>query len=297
MNWRESYISFINLDSRKDRLSHMTNELNRVGLSAVRTKGILPKEVIIKKYKTQVMQDRGSGAIGCHFSQVKVMQDALKQNKDAIVLEDDLIFTSDIKERLDYIQTFCSNNEWDVFFLGGTVHLYEPAWHGKKHSEDLKMCHCKLECDAEETETKYIYRTYGMFSTHAYIVNKNSIEKILKYFDNNIHLSMGIDWLFIKMQPELKAYCFLPGSVKQMDSQSNIGLGISEFSNFKFLGTHWWAEDKDIKLKRYIAPPTTISFNQQQHKREDSEYDTGNNFFADLHAGRVDAHGNKTKRK
>ena len=249
MKWRDAYASYINLDSRPDRLEHIQNELNRVGISAVRTRGMLPEEYTGDRDKIGVMERRTPGAIGCHFSQVKVMQDALAQNKDAIVFEDDLIFSGDICERLDYIGKFLDNNEWDVFFLGGTVHINPPAWHTKEHNADLKMCTCTLEKDCERTDDKHIFRVFGMFSTHAYIVNKNSIEKILKYFDDNVHLSMGIDWLFIKMQPELKAFAFLPGSVKQIDNRSDIGNGITEFSNFKFLGPYWFTdkiEDFDI---------------------------------------------------
>lgn len=246
MNWKDAYISFVNLDSRQDRLAHMTHELDRVGLSAIRTRGMLPEEYTGDPAKVQVMFERGKGAIGCHFSQVKVMTDALALGKDAIVLEDDLIFCSDIKERLDYIQKFLNKQKsWDVFFLGGTVHINPPVWHKKGHSLDLQMCQCKLKRDAECTDDKHIFRVYGMFSTHAYIVNKKSISKILKYFDENIHLSMGIDWLFIKMQPKLRAFCFLPGCVKQMDNQSNIGNDITQFSNFEKLGPYWWTDKKE----------------------------------------------------
>lgn len=246
MRWKEAYISFVNLDSRTDRLSHMASELGRVGLWASRTKGMLPKEYKGNHDKVKIMFDRGKGAIGCHFSQVKVMTDALSLGRDAIVLEDDLIFCSDMKERLDYIQEFLNKQKsWDVFFLGGTVHINPPVWHKKGHSPDLKMCRCNLRRDAERTNDKHIFRVYGMFSTHAYIVNKKSIPKILKYFDKNIHLSMGIDWLFIKMQPRLKAFCFLPGCVKQMDNQSDIGNDITYFSNFDKLGAYWWTDKKD----------------------------------------------------
>lgn len=241
-NWRDCYISYINLDYRNDRRDHMEKELSRVGIEAIRFSALKTSEHKWDNLKTSIMLNRTPGAIGCHYSQVSVMEEALKEWKDAFVMEDDLIFCTDIKERLDYIQYFLNKHEWDVFFLGGTVDINNPYWHKKGHNYELQTCDCSLERDAERTDDPRILRTYGAFSTHCYIVNKNSIEKILKYFDENLHLSIGIDYLFIKMQPQLKAFMFLPGCVKQRDNLSDIGNGITYFSGFSKLGKHWWAD-------------------------------------------------------
>jgi len=42
---KDSHIAFINLDHREDRLQHMGNQLARVGIEAVRVRGLLPVEV------------------------------------------------------------------------------------------------------------------------------------------------------------------------------------------------------------------------------------------------------------
>ncbi len=243
-NWRKVYAKFINLDHRKDRLAHMTAELSRVGLNIPRFAALKTSEHSWDQHKVKSMIRRGTGGnVGCHYSQVAVMQEALDNGMHAGVFEDDLVFCTDIQDRLDYIQDFLNKQEdWDVLFLGGTVHIDVPWWHKAGHSPDLQMCGCTLERDAERTEDPRMLRTYGCFSTHAYIVNKNSIEKILKYFDENVHLSMGIDWLFIKMQPQLKAFIFVPGCVKQIDNMSDIGHGMTVFSGFSMLGPHWWQD-------------------------------------------------------
>jgi hypothetical protein len=54
-------------------------------------------------------------------------------------------------------------------------------------------------------------------------------------------MSMGIDWLFILLQPNLKTYAFNPGCVKQIDNKSDIG-DWTQFSAFSNLGAHWWAD-------------------------------------------------------
>lgn len=244
-NWNDLYIGYLNLDHRKDRLDHMKEELKRVGIVAERTRGKLPTEYDLSDSKLQVMNTRTKGAIACHYGQVEIMQKGLDENKSVMVLEDDVVFCDDLKERLNIIQDFLSENNWDIFWLGGTHHK-EPTWHksinGVHSHSDLKMCDCNLNRDWEETDNPYIVRTFGIWSTYAYIVNKNSIEKILRLLEENVHLSMGIDWLMILLQPRLNTFCFNPGCVKQIDNQSDIGRGVTVFSNFEKLGNHWFAE-------------------------------------------------------
>lgn len=227
------HVCFINLDSRPDRLEHMTRELAKVELLANRLRGMPWQEYDGPKKNIQGMITRRTpGAIGCHYSQVKVMQQALELGKHAFVMEDDLIFASDIQKRLIYIESWMQNHEWDVFWLGSTFHVNPPYWHKHGHGSQLTQCKCDLGRDAELTEDPRILRTYGAFSTYAYIVNVNSIDKILKLFEQHVHESIGIDWLFIRLQPQLKCYAFVPGSAFQIDNESNIGKGKTIFSGF-----------------------------------------------------------------
>jgi len=241
--WRDCYSAFINLDHREDRLEKMVAELQRVGIKAERIRGMLPEEYSGDMSKVQKMWDRTKGAIGCHYSQVKIMEIALSKNKSAFVMEDDLVFGTDAQKRLDHAQKFLNENDWDVFWLGGTYHLNPPRWHDAEHSNsELRDCDCNLNRDVECTNDPHIVRTYGCWSTYAYIVNVKSIPKILDLLEKNIHSSIGIDWLFIKLQPQLKCFAFAPAIAKQYDNQSNIGDGITEFSNFANLGAYWWAD-------------------------------------------------------
>lgn len=236
-----SYASFINLDHRPDRLAHMKSELSKLGIEATRTRGMLPEEYTGDFERVKVMNDRTKGAIGCHFSQVKVMQDALAQNKHAFVMEDDLVFCKDFQQRMKIVDGFLENREWDVFWLGGTYHI--PAvWHKKGH-EQLPQCNCLVNADATRTDNDRIVRTFGIWSTYAYIVNVNSIPKILELLDHHLHISIGIDWLFILLQPRLNTFAFVPGMVKQYDNKSDIGNGITKFRGFRGLGGHWYQDD------------------------------------------------------
>lgn len=228
----QSYISYINLDHRTDRRAHMERTLGALGINAIRTRGMLPSEYKGDPAKIRCMLSRPQkGAIGCHFSQVSIMEEAARQGKHAFVMEDDLVFCSDFHKRLAILEEFCSGHPWDVLWLGGTYHINPPWW----HKNDLGR-------DAEQTYNPRVMRTYGAFSTHAYIVNRESIVKCLTWIDEILPLSMGIDWAFIQLEPHLYTYAFVPGCVIQFDNQSDIGKGVTVFSGFKKLGPHWFAD-------------------------------------------------------
>jgi len=234
----------------------MEKELKRVGLYADRVPGKMPveEEFDLTNPKYKVMLDRTPGALGCHYSQISIMKEALHLGKSALVMEDDIIFCSDIKKRLDHIEFFLNEQtSWDIVFLGATFNVNPPAWH-TGNNPDLPDTTWRK--DAECTNDPNIMRVYGIWSTYAYIVNIKSIEKVLKLLEDNVHLSMGIDWLFIMLGPQLKNFCFVPGCVKQMDNQSDIGTGITKFSDFEKLGPYWWAD------KAEEFDPTTFNWGE-----------------------------------
>lgn len=247
-SWKDCHTRFINLSHRQDRLFHMLNELDRVQLEAERFEAIRTADHQWDYIKYGTMLNRTPGAVGCHVSQVEVMKEALSLGKCAFEMEDDLVFATDIKQRLDYIEKFVNEKEpdWDVIWLGGTFHVGPPYWHtGSNHL----LPGSNLGKDAEATDDPRIFRTFGAFSTHAYIVNVNSIQKILDLFDQHIHTSIGIDYLFIKIQPQLKTFAFVPGCVKQIDNMSDIGQGMTVYSGFSRLNgsyenSRYWWQDK-----------------------------------------------------
>lgn len=225
----DSYISFVNLDHRKDRLARMEESLQKLGIAAVRTPGMLPSEYKGDPSRVRVMRNRTPGAIGCHFSQVKIMTEALNRRKHAFVMEDDLMFCSDFHRRIQHMEKFIETHDWDILWLGGTFHINPPYWHTASR-------------DAELTDDPRMIRTYGAFCTYAYIVRDTRIEKVLTLLDSWLDKSMGIDWAMIQMQPALCTYAFVPGCTRQYDNQSDIGKGITRFSGFAKLGPYWYQD-------------------------------------------------------
>ncbi len=226
-----SHISFVNLDHRTDRLERMKQTLKQANLTAERRPGMLPHEVDVPAHRVKKMQDRTPGAIGCHFSQVKIMEKAFYLRRHAFVMEDDLIICSDFHERMSYIDQFCKTHQWDIIWLGGTFHVNPPWWHKKN-----------LGRDAELTDDPRMIRTYGAFCTYAYIVRHLSIQRVLTMLDQQLDTSIGIDYAMIQMQPHLRTYAFVPGCMTQYDNKSDIGKGMTMFSGFKKLGPYWYAD-------------------------------------------------------
>lgn len=244
------HIAYVNLASRTDRNEHMQKELARIGIKAERMDAYLPHEIIdrVGADRLQKMIQGTIGACGCMYSQMSIMLKAVRGKFHAFVMEDDLIFCDDFKDRLHEFTTFIPN-DWDILWLGATFHK-EPTWHKLGHQDKLP-CNCTLNKDWEETNHPNIVRTYGIWSTYAYIVNAKSIPKITLLLSEIMPESIGIDYSMIALQPLLKTYAFVPGMIKQFDNQSNIGNGITKFSGFSKLGEYWWANEYD-KDKKYI---------------------------------------------
>lgn len=252
--FEDCYTAYVNLRHRTDRQIHIESQLRKAQIVSGRVEGINTKRrdegyyegVISIPVEHETMFKRTPGAVGCYLSQMSIMQKALEYERSAFVMEDDLIFCSDIQDRFKYIEKFINEKDpdFDVFWLGGTFHV--PAyWHT---GTNPLLPNAFLRRDAERTSDKRILRTYGCFSTHAYIVNIKSIEKILKMLNEQMQTSIGIDYSFIRMQPELKTYSFVPGCVKQMDNQSDIGAGMTIYSGFSRLNgneensRYWWQD-------------------------------------------------------
>ena len=239
--WSELDPYFVNLDSRPDRLEHVEKELARVGIEATRQRGFLPDEVegpMVDSSQVKVMRDRTPGAIGCHYSQRECIKRGIESGRNVLVMEDDVVWCDDMPKRAAILESFLSGREWDVIWLGGTIHINPPIWHRGSMTTN--------QCDAWRTDYPNVVRSFGAFCTFCYVVNGDSCEKVVRLLDENVHKSMGIDWLFIQIEPQLTDYMFLPGCSKQMDGVSDIGVpkggtpAFTAFSLFLRLGPYWF---------------------------------------------------------
>lgn len=226
--------AYINLAHRTDRDAAFRAELARVGLESTRVNGIMATA-------EQILAAPNFVGLGCWLSHERIIQAAIDRDdgEDLMVFEDDVVFCSDFQNRLSYIKSFLSKNEWDVFWLGGTWH-HEPHWHAAGHPY-MSECRCDLGVDWQPTDTPNIMRTYGCFCSYAYLLNINSAPRFLEMTRAGAPTAKALDWLWILMQPDLKTFAFSPGCCIQRDDVSDIR-GFQRFSGFAKLGKHWFAD-------------------------------------------------------
>jgi glycosyl transferase family 25 len=96
---------YINLEHRVDRKEHVEKELNNIGIKGQRFNAI----------------KMDNGAIGCSMSHLKILQEAIKNKLDHIlIVEDDIKFLNPELFKSQF-NKFIENhgNNWDVILLAG----------------------------------------------------------------------------------------------------------------------------------------------------------------------------------
>lgn len=225
---------YVNLKSRPDRNEHAQKEFTKHNIVPTRFEGFLPNGFLYQD-AMQRMRNRTPGAIGCYQSQLALIHKAIGNENIVAVCEDDVVFCGDLQNRLQYISEKLTW-DWDIFWLGATFHVPGKWYHNAECSS-----WSNLGRDVETTSDPRILRTYGIWSTYAYLVNPVNARKVYTLFEQNIHRADGIDHLAIILGDRLNNFCFVPGCAWQYDNESNIGNGITRFSGFKRLGPYVWA--------------------------------------------------------
>lgn len=140
----------INLDERQDRWVSAKKEFELIGISNYERFSAIKNDI---------------GHIGCRDSHIEVIKDAKKNNYNKIlILEDDFVFINKNKNLIDSILKQLSNVEWELFYFGATVHLYD----GKLVTVDENL-----------VLTNFAY------TTHSYAVNSNVFDFIIENGKNH----------------------------------------------------------------------------------------------------------------
>ncbi len=188
---------FINLEDRKDRLKHVTEQLKKIDLS----------DDNVTRFPAIKLPN---GRIGCSMSHLKCIQIAKERRwKNVFVCEDDIEFT---KPELftQQVNKFFNNKDsssWDVCIVAGNnVPPYE-----KVGDYCIKVSHC-------QTTTGYIVNEHYYDTL---IQNyKEGIQKLLSNPDH--HIMFAIDKHWISLQKKDRWFMITPASVIQREDYSDI---------------------------------------------------------------------------
>jgi GR25 family glycosyltransferase involved in LPS biosynthesis len=210
---------FINLDHRTDRLEHITNEFEKMGITPERVKGIQPK----------------NGAVGCTMSHIKCIELAKSRNyKQVFICEDDITFTNPELFKKQ-ITSFTENDKinWDVLVVSGNVappcqKLYEYA---------ARVFYC-------QTTTGYIVKREYYDTLLANF--KEGLTQLLRNPANKFEYAIDKYWLRLQMQSYW--YIITPLTVTQYDNYSDIESKPTEYSNLMLdLDKTWITRQKQMK--------------------------------------------------
>ena len=184
---------FINLEHRKDRLIHVTNELKKLGVNSERFNAV----------KTAV------GAIGCTMSHIKCLEIAKERGYEQVfICEDDITFLN-VEVFKKSLEKFYENKtiQWDVLLIGGN--------NLPPYDEIGDYCIRVSNC---QTTTGYIVKNH-YYDT---LINnfRESAKNLLREPTNIKQYALDIYWK--RLQQINNWYMIVPLTVVQCDSYSDI---------------------------------------------------------------------------
>lgn len=185
---------YINLDHRTDRKEHVVNQLTTLGLQTV------------ERFKAIKMEN---GAVGCSMSHLKILDNALKNNWDhVLIVEDDITFLDPELFKANF-NTFLSRqrNDWDVILLAGNnMPPYDPI-----DEVCIKVKRCQ--------------------TTTGYLVNGHYIKKLRDNIKMGLtqllhkpasHTLYAIDKFWFVLQNVDKWFLIIPPTIIQREDYSDI---------------------------------------------------------------------------
>lgn len=194
-----SHAFYINLDKRTDRKEHIEQELQKLGISAKR----FPAKYIPK-----------NGAVGCTLSHLTLINKAIQENYDhLLVLEDDIQFLEPelFKSQINtFLQTH--QNNWDMILLAGNlpvnpfIRSFESV-----DSTCIQVFYC-------QTTTGYIVNKH-YFQTLKQNISEG-LELLIRYPSSK--LLYCIDRYWFKLQAVHKWYLIIPLTITQRPDYSDI---------------------------------------------------------------------------
>jgi len=202
---------YINLEHRKDRLTHVKNELEKIGIQGERFNAIKTK----------------NGAIGCTMSHIKCLELAKERNYETVfICEDDITFTNP-EVLKDSLQKFYDNNsiEWNVLLIGGNnVPPYE-----KTTDYCIRVSNC-------QTTTGYIVKQ----SYYDVLIQnfRESVQGLLKNPNNKQQYALDMYWK--TLQRINRWYMLFPFTVVQCESYSDIEERVVDYKGLMLDADKQW---------------------------------------------------------
>ena len=195
----------VNLDRRPDRWETFQRHDEPKFLNYKRFSAIDGTKLESTSQLSQIFDNNDynmrKGMVGCAMSHIKLYIELLKDNEadGYCILEDDIEFVPDFKDKLIFCIQELEKTNWDMFYLGH--HLWKQFIDDEVFSKTLWP---KIEqFDRFESLRRSIGGTIG------YIINKKGAENLLNFI-NKTGMTNGIDTVQQKSADELNVYYAYP---------------------------------------------------------------------------------------
>jgi GR25 family glycosyltransferase involved in LPS biosynthesis len=192
----------VNLDRRPDRMLHFEEQVKKYNLGEFeRVSAVDGKNLDISNFKIS------AGELGLVLTNLKIIEKSISNRYESIlILEDDCIFTDEIKEVDSYFSVL--PKDWDMLYMGGNhnthMGILDPYYVNEKV--------CKL---------------HSTYSTHFVGIKKLMFTKIYNMLRTK---SKPLDMFYVELQKDNQVYSFYPALAKQIVDFSDIQNNVTDYN-------------------------------------------------------------------
>ena len=203
--WKDiDMIYILNLEERSDRLIEVLGELCRIGAPLDR----------VHHHKAKKDGDVRSAYLGATRNHLDVMDHMMTEgHKTCLILEDDIVFTNDIKRHQEDLKMFLERDyDYNICFLAAS------RYHTREEYDDLLI----LSRQVCTTSSAYLLNSKTVKKVHDCV--KEGYDKLMETGDSNAYC---IDRYWAKMHPDNKTFIFRHKMCYQRPNYSNLKGAVS----------------------------------------------------------------------
>ena len=174
---------------------NLLSEIRNYGLDPILVEGVNGKKLSSDEIKENT-STYGSifaplSVIGCAMAHIKVWKLFVESGaKYGIVFEDDVIFEDNFREELDKgIKN--TPNDFDILYLGCF------GCQNNINFNTLQFANQGIININAKFRNNYVNKPFSALATHAYVVSRKGVKKLLTYIEHNIytHIDLNIQTL------------------------------------------------------------------------------------------------------
>ena len=183
---------YINLETRPDRKEHVEQQLNNIGINAIRFNAI----------------KLANGAIGCSMSHLKCLETAKQHHWDHVmIVEDDILFLKPDMFKTQLNKFLKNHEDYDVILIAGNnVPPYQ------------KIDDCCVKVYRCQTTTGYIVKRHYYDTLITNI--REGIKKLIEHPEK--HVLYAVDKFWFRLQEKDNWFLITPLTVTQREDYSDI---------------------------------------------------------------------------